>query len=62
MHLESYRSSHVAEPWVVVGSYICDALKEEVATEPSLPALPENLYSAPDERSASDEHMTLALD
>lgn len=35
-------------PWVAVGGFVVDALKEAVADDPSLPELPEDLYSAPD--------------
>ena len=35
-------------PWAAVGGFVVDALKEAVADDPSLPELPEDLYSAPD--------------
>lgn len=39
-------------PWVTVGGFLAEAVKETVANHPSLPPLPEDLYSKP-ERSVS---------
>lgn len=40
---------HVSDdPWIVVGHFVSDAVEHVVAKDPSLPALPEDLYSGPE--------------
>ena len=35
-------------PWATVGRFLAEAVKETVANHPSLPPLPEDLYSEPE--------------
>lgn len=45
---EFWCERHVShDPWIVVGHFLSDALERVVAGDPSLPALPDDLYSEP---------------